>query len=202
MAVLNRNRSGRLVRGARHAWLAALAAAALLPAVRATEAPPPAMISAEYRVKAGYLFNFPQFVEWPARAFREANAPIVIGVLGDDPFGSYLDELVQGEKIGGHPLVVRRFRRVDDIADCHILFVSRSEAGQFDQIIAHLRDRSVLTVGDEDGFERAGGMVRFVIENNKVRFRINPEAARAGDLAISSKLLRLATIVTPEKGAR
>ena len=107
---------------------------------------------------------------------------------------------MQGEKIGERPLVVQRFRRVEDIAECHILFVGHSEAGQFDKILARLRDRSVLTVGEDEGFERAGGMVRFTIENNKVRLRINPEAAKAGELTISSKLLRLATLVPPAKG--
>ena len=156
-------------------------------------------MSTEYRVKVGFLFNFPQFVEWPTRAFRDASAPIIIGVLGDDPFGHYLDELVQGEKIGERPLVVQRFRRVEDVTDCHILFVSHSEARQFERILARLRDRTVLTVGEDEGFERAGGMVRFTLENNKVRLRINPEAAKAGELTISSKLLRLATLVPPAK---
>ena len=200
MALLTHIRPGRLVRLVRRGCFAWLIAAPAMPAVQAAEDPATATLSAEYRVKAGFLFNFPQFVEWPTRAFREARSPIVIGILGDDPFGRYLDELVQGEKIGERPLVVQRFARVEDIADCHILFVSRSEAGQFDKILARLRDRSVLTVGEEESFERAGGMVRFVIESNKVRLRINPDAAKASELTISSKLLRLATLVPPTKG--
>ncbi|MEJ1972225.1 MAG: YfiR/HmsC family protein [Lacunisphaera sp.] len=156
--------------------------------------------SPEYQVKAVFLFNFAQFVDWPDQTFSDAGAPLVIGVLGDDPFGAYLDELVRNEKIGKHPLAVRRFGRVQDITECHILFVSRAEAGQFDRIAAELKDRSLLTVGDTDSFKPHGGMVRFVMENGKIRLRINVESAKACGLTISSKLLRWATIVTQEKG--
>jgi hypothetical protein len=170
-------------------WLAAFAAAV----VRAEVAP-----NKEYQIKAVFLFNFAQFVEWPPRAFHDAHSPLVIGVLGEDPFGSYLDEAVRGEKIGDRPLVVRRYRRGDDLAGCHILFISRSEAGRLDPIVASLRGRSVLTVGEDDGFIREGGILRFVTENHKIRLKINMEAARAAGLTISSKLLRPALIVTAE----
>ena len=200
MAFLNHRRPGRLARLVRGVCFASLLAALPFFIARAAGDAAPATLSTEYRVKAGFLFNFPQFVEWPARAFRDASAPIVIGILGDDPFGRYLDELVAGEKIGERPLVVQRFRRVEDIADCHILFISHSEAGSFEKIFARLRERSVLTVGEDDGFARIGGMVRFTIENNKVRLRINRATAEAGGLTISSKLLRLATLVSTAKG--
>lgn len=180
-------------------WFASVLVTAAMPALHSADTAPAATISAEYRVKAGFLFNFLQFVEWPARALGDPAAPIVIGVLGDDPFGGYLDELVQGEKVGERPIVVRRFRRTDEIANCHILFLSRSEAAQFEKQLAALAGRNVLTVGDADGFERAGGIVRFAIENGKIRLRINTDAAKAAELTISSKLLRLATLVTREK---
>lgn len=145
------------------------------------------------------LYKLSQFVEWPARAFRGPAAPLVIGVLGQDPFGAYLDELVRGEKIGDRALMVRRYQHPEDVADCHILFVSRSEAGALETILARLAGRSVLTVSDVDAFAQAGGMVRFVMEGGKIRLRINVEAAKACDLTISSKILRLATIVTAGK---
>jgi len=154
---------------------------------------------AEYQIKAVFLFNFAQFVEWPANAFHSAQAPLVIGVLGADPFDLQLDTAVSGEKIGERPLVVRRYRRVDEIAECHILFISGSETGQLDRIMARLKGRSLLTVGDTDDFNRVGGMVRFVTENNKIRLRINVESAKAAGLVISSKLLRPAMIFYPEK---
>jgi hypothetical protein len=150
----------------------------------------------EYRLKAVFLFNFAQFVEWPASAFPEPDSPLVIGVLGEDPFGAYLDETVRGETVNDHPLTVRRYRRVEEIGACHILFVSRAEQGHLGAILDSLKDRSVLTVSDADGFTRRGGMIRFVTEENRIRLRVNLEAARAANLTISSKLLRPAQIVS------
>lgn len=154
-------------------------------------------VSKEYQIKAAFLYNFSQFVEWPASAFPNAQAPLVIGVIGDDPFGSYLDDIVRGEKVNNHPLVVQRFRRVNEIKTCHVLFVSRSEANQIEQILSSLRSRNILTVGDFEDFAQRGGMIRFIAENNKIRFRINVGVARAAKLTISSKLLRAAEIVNP-----
>ena len=138
-------------------------------------------------------------MDWPARAFPDAGTPLVIGVLGEDPFGAYLDDLVRNEKIGGRPLAVRRFHRVQDVTECHILFVSHAAAGQFDKLAPELQGRWLLTVGDTENFNRLGGMVRFVTENGKIRLRINVDAAKESGLTISSKLLRWATIVTREK---
>jgi hypothetical protein len=172
------------------ALLLALAAAALTARAEAPAAP-------EYQVKAVFLFNFAQFVEWPARAFHDAHSPIVIGVLGDDPFGPFLDQAVQGEKIGSHPLVARRFHPGEDPAECQILFISRSESERLGKIIPRLKGAAVLTVGDSDGFIEQGGMVRFVTVKNKIRLKINVEAAKDAGLTISSKLLRPAMIASP-----
>ena len=150
---------------------------------------------ADYQVKAVFLFNFTQFVDWPPQSFASAADPVVIGILGDDPFGPYLDETVHGEKIAQRTLVVRRWHRVEEIDACHVLFVSRSEAGHLDEIVAALRGRSILTVGDDTAFLKRGGMVRFVNESDRVKVRINVDAARASGLTISSKLLRVAEIV-------
>lgn len=156
-------------------------------------------VSKEYQVKAVFLFNFSQFVEWPAEAFPEAQTPLVIGIIGEDPFGDYLDEIVRGEKVNNHPLVVQRYQRVEEIKTCHILFVSPSETKQLEQIFTSLKGRNILTVGDVGGFALRGGMIRFVTEKNKIRFRANVEAAKAANLTISSKLLRPAEIIAPGK---
>jgi len=148
----------------------------------------------EYQVKAVFLFNFTQFVDWPSDAFSNAQTPIVIGVLGDDPFGGYLNETVRGEKVNNRLLAVQRYRRVEDIQACHVLFISQSEIGHLGQIIARLKDRSILTVSDADSFAQSGGMIRLATENNHVRLRINAQAAKAAGLTISSKLLRAAEI--------
>lgn len=156
-------------------------------------------IAPEYQVKAVFVFNFAQFAEWPATAFPDAKAPIVIGILGRDPFGAFIDELVRDEKVGGRALIVRRCRELVEAKGCHLLFVSRSAAPPLETILATLKGESVLTISDADAFARAGGMVQFEMESGKVRLRINVLAAKACGLTISSKILRPATIVTTGK---
>jgi hypothetical protein len=153
----------------------------------------------EYKIKAVFLFNFSQFVTWPTNAFPETQTPLVIGVLGEDPFGTYLDETVRGEEVDKHPLVIQHYRRAEEIKTCHILFISQSETSRLDQILPSLKGRSILTVSDAEGFAQQGGMIRFVTEKGRIRLRINPEAAKAASLTISSKLLRPAEIVAPGK---
>ncbi len=171
-------------------WLCALAGFAL----RAAEPPP-----GEYQVKAVFLFNFAQFAEWPQRAFTDAKAPIVIGVLGENPFGTYLDDLLKDEKVGGRPLAVRYCRTVDEAIGTHIIFVGRSEAAQFEPILAKFKGKPILTISDTETFIRAGGMVRFGTEAGKVRLWINIDEAKANGVTISSKIVRLATLVTRER---
>jgi hypothetical protein len=150
----------------------------------------------EYQLKAVFLFNFAQFVEWPQGEFADPATPLVIGVLGQDPFGAYLDATVRGETVNGRPLAVRRYRRVEEIRNCQILFVSRPEEGHLGEILDSLKGRSVLTVSDADRFAPHGGMIGFVMDRNRIRLRINLDAARAANLTISSKLLRPAQIVS------
>jgi hypothetical protein len=155
-------------------------------------------IAREYQVKAVFLFNFAQFVEWPLSTFKETNA-IVIGVLGEDPFGPYLDEAVRGEEVNGHPIIVQRYRHIEDVKECHILFISVAEARQMKQVFSSLKSKNILTVSDADNFTKQGGMIRFFTEDRKTRIRINLSAAKDADLTISSKLLRLAEVVNPQK---
>jgi len=173
---------------ARVVLVALLAFAAALPA--RAQAPP-----TEYEVKAVFLFNFSQFVDWPAAAFADDRSPLVIGVLGSDPFGAVLDGIVRGETVNGRPIVVQRYQSVEQIDTCHILFIDRSQQPQLGAIVAALRTRNVLTVGDFDGFGRSGGMIRFATVGNKIRLRINLTAAQEANLTISSKLLRPAQIL-------
>lgn len=174
---------------------AALICAALLSLAAAeparAQAPPPT----EYQVKAAFLFNFSQFVDWPAASFADSRSPLVIGVLGDDPFGATLDEIVRGEIVNGRALVVRRYQSLDQLDTCHILFIDRSQDSQLDAIVAALKGRSVLTVGDFESFAQRGGMIRFATVGNKIRLRVNLAAAQQAKLTISSKLLRPAQIV-------
>jgi YfiR/HmsC-like len=174
------------------AILAVLLALAAAPARAQAPAAP-----SEYQVKAVFLFNFSQFVDWPAASFADGRAPLVIGVLGSDPFGATLDEIVRGETVNGRPLEVRRYDSVEQIDACHILFIERSQEERLDAVLAALKGRSVLTVGDFEGFVRHGGIIRFVTVGNKIRMRVNLAAAQDAKLTISSKLLRPAQIVAP-----
>jgi hypothetical protein len=156
----------------------------------------------EYELKAAFLYNFAQFVDWPPEAFPSADTPLVIGVLGADPFGATLDELVHNEVVKARKLVVQRFRRVEDIGLCHILYVSQSETPRLDQILARIKGKPILTVGDSEGFAQRGGMVRFLTERNKIRLKINVQATKAANLTISSKLLRAADLVRNDQPGR
>jgi hypothetical protein len=151
----------------------------------------------EYQVKATFLYQFTQFVDWPSEAFPPGQTSFVIGVLGPDPFGKFLDEVVRGEKASNRPLAVQRYRRLEDVANCHVLYVSESEAARTEDIVAAVKGQGILVVGDADGFADRGGMVQFVSQGNRIRLRINLEAAKAARLTISSKILRPATVVSP-----
>ena len=150
-------------------------------------------------VKAVFLLNFVQFVDWPSSAFDGPDAPIVIGVLGDDPFGNLLDDVVRGEVVKGRQVTVARFRRVEDIKTCHVLFVSPSEVAINDRILTVLSKRPTLTVGETESFT-AHGMVRFLTERNRIRLEVNPALAKSAGLTISSNLLRAARIVVTPQG--
>lgn len=148
-------------------------------------------------MKAVFLLNFAQFIDWPADAFPDAEAPFVIGILGVDPFRRSLDDVVRNETVRNRKVVVRHFARVEDLRLCHILFIGTSEERLLPRILAELNRRPILTVSEIEGFVNDGGMIRFYMQDAKVRFRINNEAARAAHLTISSKLLRVAEVLTP-----
>jgi hypothetical protein len=159
-------------------------------------------VATEYQVKAVFLFNFTQFVDWQPTAFTNAAEPFCIGIVGDDPFKGFLDETVKGEKVSGHPLVVRRCAGAGDVTGCQIIFINRSMGKQAEPVLAGLRGADVLTVGESEGFINDGGMIGFATEQNKIHLKINLAAAKEAHLTISSKLLRLADIVEPGKDRR
>jgi hypothetical protein len=155
----------------------------------------------EDQVEAVFVFNFTRFVEWPPLEFAQPSDPFTIGILGADPFGTHLDEVVRGEQINGHPLRVQRFRSIAEIEHCQILFIDRSESGRIAQILTALNGHSTLTVSQADGAAERGIMIQFATENSRIRLRINVDSARAAGLTISSKLLRPAAIIgAPAKG--
>ncbi len=156
--------------------------------------------SREYQLKAAFLFNFAQFVEWPTNTFTNVEEPFIIGILGEDPFGKALDETVQGETIQKHKLVIVRSRRAEDLAACQILFISKSEKNRVAEILPKLTARKILTVSEVQGFASHGGVINFFLEGNKVRFEINPATAQREGLKISSQLLSLGKIIETVPG--
>ena len=153
-------------------------------------------VSHEYPLKAVFLFNFAQFTDWPTNAFDKPDSPLVIGVLGDDPFGALLDDAVRGEIVNGRKFIVERYQSVQDIKTCHILFISQSETSRLDKIVAELKGKPILTASDIDNSAYRGVCVRFITENNKIHLRINMDSLKDANLAMSSKLLRVSEIIS------
>lgn len=147
----------------------------------------------EYQIKAAFLFNFARFVEWPKSAFATPTSPLVIGILGEDPFRDDLTKTVGNKAVDTHPVVTKEFRSVAEATNCHVLFISTSEKKKLPEILQSLKGTSVLTVAETDGFIEKGGMINFVLEGTKIRFQINKDAAASAGLKISSKLMTLAS---------
>lgn len=147
----------------------------------------------QYDIEAVYLFQFGKFVQWPAQPGLTDSFEICI--LGRDPFGGILDRTVAGEKIGNVPLKADRIVDLNDARHCRILYISPSEEARLNVILATVSSSSVLTVSDLPDFESRGGMIQFIVEDNRVRFEINVAVARKVGLTISSQLLKVAAAV-------
>lgn len=191
----------RSVPGARR-WLASsLLAGALIvsagpTATRAVASPGPPVD--EYEIKAAFLYNFVKFVRWPCDGSADGCGAYRIGVLGDDPFGSMLDEAVVGKRIRGNALEIVRFSSIDEVDGVHVLFVC-SGSTDVERVLRRLEDRPVLTVGESERFALQGGTVRLFLEKRRMRFEINPGAAKRHGVHVSPELLVLARIVEEEK---
>lgn len=149
----------------------------------------------EYQVKALFLVNFSKYVSWPAEAFSDNAAAITVGVLGEDKFGEHLAKAVEGRTVSGRALAIRFVKNEEDLAACQILFVSASEKKRLVEILAKVKTRPVLTVGEIEEFLRQGGIINFIKKDGKVRLEIDLDAARRAGLQISSKLLAVADSV-------
>lgn len=157
--------------------------------------------ASEYLIKAGFIYNFAKLMQWPAPAFAQPNSPIVIGIVGTtDPFQGTLDQVLRGKQVNGRGFVVKHLKWGDDLKGCNILFVSSSETAHLDSLFQLIRGLPVLTIGDTPGFAERGGIINFVLEDDRVRFEIDVQAAKQADINISSRLLTLAKIV-PEMTA-
>lgn len=152
-------------------------------------------VEREQALKAACVFNFCQFITWPADAFDAPSSPIIIGVYGGDSFGEVLEAMVRGEVVRGRPIQVVRCRRAEESLNCHMLFVGDSETARSGVLLRYTQNRQIVTVGENDDFIDNGGMIALAAVQNRVRLRINLPAVRAGGVSVSSKLLRLADIV-------
>lgn len=149
----------------------------------------------EYAVKAAFLFHFAQFVEWPEEAFSKADSPLVYCTIGEDPFEGALEATFKGKAIGSHPLEVRHLKRAVEAQGCHVAFIGEPADKRIRDELANLKGSPVLTVGETEQFAKDSGMIGFCMEESKIRFDINLEAAEKANLRISSRLLTLAKTV-------
>jgi hypothetical protein len=149
-------------------------------------------------VKAAFLYNFGKYVHWPGIA-AGAETEFVIAVLGADPFGAALDDIVRGKRIGNRPVALKRVSKPSELGACEVLFISVSEEGRLDDILAELANAPILTVSDMPKFVERGGMIGLVVANRRVQFEVNALAAERAGLALGSQLMRLARAVVERK---
>ncbi|QYM77908.1 YfiR family protein [Horticoccus luteus] len=183
-----------------------LGVALLLPALLRVAAPfaraDDSAISRENALKAAALYNLIPFIDWPSAGFPSPDSPVIIGVLGRDPFGRLLDGLVENERYHGHPIRVVRFSTAESVGLCHVLFIARAAGPQnWPRATIDFEHRPILTVSDVDDFASHGGSIQFFIARNHLRMIINLMAVRSAGLSVSSKLLRLAEVI-PENASR
>ena len=148
----------------------------------------------EYALKSAFLYNFCRFIDWPESAFSSANDPFIIGIAGDDPFGSLLNDTIKGKKYRNHPIRIDYFRGAGEIKRCHLLFVPRANASRFDPSLTTSVGKNILTVSETDEFLNRGGMITLRAEPNRVRLRISRAAVHSANLVVSSKLLKVAEV--------
>src|ERR1700740_117657 len=151
--------------------------------------------TSEYEVKAAFLFHFAEFVDWPPEAFKNGASPITYCTLGEDPFQGALDASLSGKVIGSRPVRVMHLKKAEENPECQILFLGAMEKKRMSTLLASLKGSPVLTVGDADHFVSEGGVIGFCLEEKKIRFEINLNAATEAKLKLSAKLLSLATTV-------
>ncbi len=154
----------------------------------------------EYQLKAAFLFNFAKFIDWPPSSFTSPQAPFAICIFGNDPFGQAIDSTLKGQSIRGRVVTIQRVHDPSQLRHCQMAFIGSSEEHHLPEILQSVRGVSVLLVGEAPGFAARGGAIQFQMEDNRVRFSINPDAAKRAGLRVSSKLLSLANVVHDSAG--
>lgn len=159
------------------------------------------LVAPEYKIKAAFLYNFAVLTEWPDTAFDFPKQPLTIGVLGKDPFGRTLEKTMRGKTVHGRKIEIARYKTVEQIEHCHLLFISSSEEKQVEEILTRLAGRPILTVSEIDRFNYKGGVIWLQKQEDQIKFRIRRSAARKAKLKLSSRLLALAINATPPNRA-
>ncbi len=154
-----------------------------------------ASAQSEDQVKAAFLFNFVRYVEWPSEVFENDGADVKICMLDADAFGRVVTQIVSGKSVGDRKVKIESIRSVDSARDCHLLYVGSPARETLSDLVSTLASAPVFTVSDAEGFAEGGGMANFFRADNKIRFEMNPGAAKKAKLKISSRLLRLAKVV-------
>lgn len=147
--------------------------------------------SLEYKVKAAYLYNFANFITWPASNVASKNDSMHVCIYGDDPFGQTIEPL-ETKKAHGYTISILRLKEKLQLSDCQIVFISASEEENLLQILDLLENQSILTVSDYISFAEIGGMIGFIVEQGKVRIEINLSATKQANLKLSAMLLEVA----------
>jgi YfiR/HmsC-like len=169
-----------------------MALVALLTLSGTNRVPAQGNVSSEYQVKAAFLYHFSQFVDWPEGTFKDATSPLVYCTVGEDPFHGALEASISGKEMGVRPLQVAHFQEGQNFRSCQIVFIGGGEKKIVSSVLASLKGTPVLTVGESQSFVQEGGMIGFLLEENKIRFEINLDAAEHAKLKLSSRLLALA----------
>lgn len=150
----------------------------------------------EYEIKALFLLSLAKSLSWPSNSFPNSGSPVVIGILGSDPFGSTLARVLSGETAGGRPIAISRSSNPAALSHCHIVFVSSSEASRSSAIVSALSGRSILLIGDFSPFAAKGGHLNFIMKSGSVGCEYNAPSAKRSGLRIPSKIQRSGTSVS------
>lgn len=151
----------------------------------------PSSSDAADKVKAEHLYNFAKFVEWPQEAFKGPDDPVVIALLGREPLDAHLRQMALDATIQGRSVRIRRFKTVDDLEPCHVLYIDESRKNSISDIFYIIEDWPVLTVSNMKDFSKRGGIINFIDQDDKISFEINADAAKEARIQLSSKLLKL-----------
>jgi len=187
-------RTKLIARGASEVLLIFLTLAGLFSGTNRLPAEEPAEPK-ESQIKAAFVFNFTKFVEWPAARFAAADSPIIIGVFGKSPVAQQLPDAIKDRKVNGRGIVFKPIEKIEDTKSVHLLFVPASADSEVVELLKVMKGTSVLTIGESEVFAKAGGMINFVREGDKVRFEINTDSAEQAGLKISAQLQKLAKSV-------